>query len=101
MRALLALVGVIAIAIVAAMSFGLINVTQTREAKMPDMALVGGQAPAFKADVANVSVGTENKTVEVPTIAVKQATIAVPTVKVEKPEGNQSTGDTKPASQTN
>ena len=69
MRTLLALVGVIALVAVALMYFGLINIDQTR----PGMV----QAPQFKADVARVSVGTENKTV------------AVPTVNVEKPGNAQ------------
>jgi len=69
MRTLLALIGVIALIVVALMYFGLINIDQTR----PGMV----QAPQFKADVARVSVGTENKTV------------AVPTVNVEKPGNAQ------------
>jgi uncharacterized membrane protein (Fun14 family) len=69
MRTLLALIGVIALVAVALMYFGLINIDQTR----PGMV----QAPQFKADVARVSVGTENKTV------------AVPTVNVEKPGNAQ------------
>ena len=69
MRTLLALLGVIALIVVALMYFGLINIDQTR----PGMV----QAPQFKADVARVSVGTENKTV------------AVPTVNVEKPGNAQ------------
>ena len=69
MRTLLALIGVVALIVVALMYFGLINIDQTR----PGMV----QAPQFKADVARVSVGTENKTV------------AVPTVNVEKPGNAQ------------
>ena len=44
------------------MYFGLINIDQTRSGSI--------QAPQFKADVARVSVGTENKTVAVPTVNV-------------------------------
>ncbi|WP_293874889.1 MULTISPECIES: hypothetical protein [unclassified Sphingomonas] len=69
MRTLLALIGIIALVVVALMYFGLINIDQTRSAVV--------QAPQFKADVARVSVGTENKTV------------AVPTVNVEKPGNAQ------------
>ena len=49
--------------IVALMYFGFINIDQTRPALV--------QAPQFKADVARVSVGTEKKTVEVPTVNVE------------------------------
>lgn len=69
MRTLLALLGVAALVVVAAMQFGLINIDQVRPGVV--------QAPQFKADVARVSVGTENKTV------------AVPTVNVEKPGNAQ------------
>ncbi len=64
MRTLLALIGVIALVVVALMYFGLINIDQTRSAVV--------QAPQFKADVARVSVGTENKTVSVPTVSVEK-----------------------------
>ncbi|AXJ95536.1 MULTISPECIES: hypothetical protein [unclassified Sphingomonas] len=69
MRTLLVLIGIVALIAVALMYFGFINIDQTRPALV--------QAPAFKADVARVSVGTENKTV------------AVPTVNVEKPANTQ------------
>ena len=64
MRTLLALIGIIALVVVALMYFGLINIDQTRSAVV--------QAPQFKADVARVSVGTENRTVAVPTVNVEK-----------------------------
>ncbi|WP_230782036.1 hypothetical protein [Sphingomonas sp. Leaf37] len=64
MRTLLALIGVIALVAVALMYFGLVNIDQTRPAMV--------QAPQFKADVARVSVGTEDKTVSVPTVNVEK-----------------------------
>ncbi|EZP51098.1 MULTISPECIES: hypothetical protein [Sphingomonas] len=69
MRTLLALIGVVALIVVALMQFGLISIDQTAPAVV--------KAPEFKADVARVTVGTENKTV------------AVPTVNVEKPGNAQ------------
>lgn len=64
MRTLLVLIGVVALVAVAMMHFGLINIDQTRPAMV--------QAPQFKADVARVSVGTESKTVSVPTVNVEK-----------------------------
>lgn len=64
MRTLFALIGIIALIVVALMYFGLINIDQTRSAVV--------QAPQFRADVARVSVGTENKTVAVPTVNVEK-----------------------------
>lgn len=85
MRALFALIGVAALLLVGAMSLGIVRVHQTRDAVMPDVALEGGQTPKFQADVANVSLGTEEKTVTVPTIAMKETKVALPALKVEKP----------------
>jgi uncharacterized protein YxeA len=64
MRTLLALLGIVALIVIALMYFGFINIDQTRPAVV--------QAPQFKADVARVSVGTENKTVAVPTVDVQK-----------------------------
>jgi uncharacterized membrane protein (Fun14 family) len=64
MRTLLALLGVIALVVVGLMYFGLINIDQTRAGSI--------QTPQFQADVARVSVGTENKTVAVPSINVER-----------------------------
>ena len=70
MRALLVLVGIAALVIVAGMATGFINIDQTKTAQLPR--LEGGQAPAFKADVARIDVGTENKTIEVPKVDVQK-----------------------------
>ena len=64
MRTLLALLGIVALIVIALMYFGFINIDQTRPAVV--------QAPQFKADVARVSVGTENKTVAVPAVDVQK-----------------------------
>jgi uncharacterized membrane protein (Fun14 family) len=64
MRTLLALIGIVALVVVALMYFGFINIDQTRSAVV--------QAPQFNADVARVSVGTEQKTVSVPTVNVEK-----------------------------
>jgi hypothetical protein len=72
MRTLLALIGIIVIVLVVLMALGFINLDQTREGRMPSVSVQGGQAPAFRADVGSVDVGTENKTVQVPTVAVNK-----------------------------
>ena len=64
MRSLLALLGVAALVVLALMYFGLINIDQTSPGVV--------QAPTFKADVARVSVGREDKTVSVPTVNVER-----------------------------
>jgi hypothetical protein len=48
------------------------DVDQTQEAEMPevDVNTTGGQLPEYDVDAPTVNVGTENKTVEVPTVDV-------------------------------
>ena len=86
MRALLILVGLAALALAGAWSLGLVSIDQTKIAQMPSLKLEGGQAPAFTANVATIEIGTENKTIEVPTVTTTKQTVAVPTVSVNKPE---------------
>ena len=48
------------------------DVDQTKEAKLPDVDVnaTGGQLPEFNVEGPTVNVGTENKTIQVPTIDV-------------------------------
>ncbi len=62
MRALLILLGIAVLVVIALLYFRVIAIDQTS----PGMV----KAPTFQANVARVSVGSENKTVEVPTIDV-------------------------------
>ena len=61
--------------VIAAFAFGLVNIDQTKTAKLPDVKVEtsGGQAPAFDVDTAKVDVGTKTETVQVPTISVEKA----------------------------
>jgi len=87
MRVLLAIVGIVAIAFAAAISLGLVQVEQTRKASLPSVAVKGGEAPAFKAQVADVSINTTEQTVELPTVSMTKTRIAMPTLKVDRPAG--------------
>lgn len=83
------IIAVIAVlAIIAAFAFGLIDIDQTKETKLPEVAVEGGQAPAFDVDTAKVDVGTRSTDVKVPTVDVDVGTtkeeIKVPTVDVDK-----------------
>ena len=64
MRTLLVLVALAIIVVAGCMYFGIINIDQTRPAIV--------QAPTFHADVARVTMGTQNETVAVPTISVQK-----------------------------
>ncbi len=89
MRALLILVGLAALAIVGAWSIGLISIDQSKLAQAPQLKLEGGQAPEFTVNMAKIEIGTENKTIEVPSVGTTTRTIAVPTMTVEKPANAQ------------
>ena len=66
------------ISILAATSlFGLAacDVDQTKEGELPEVEVnaTGGELPEFDVDAPTVNVGTENKTIEVPTVDVEAA----------------------------
>lgn len=85
MRAILALLGLAAVALVVLMALGMVKIEQTSDTAFPTIKFEGGRAPEFKAEVGRVGIGTENATVAVPTIKMENTTIAVPTLEVEKP----------------
>ena len=88
MRALLVLIGLAALVVAGLLATGMMTL-QTTPGSLPSLHFVGGKAPAVKADVATISVGTENKTIDVPTVTTTPKTITVPTVTMNKPgEGN-------------
>ncbi|MEN2786832.1 hypothetical protein ACFOKI_09120 [Sphingomonas qilianensis] len=89
MRALLILIGLVALVVVGLMSVGLLKLNTT-PGSLPNVSVQGGEAPKVKADMATLSVGAENKTVDVPTVGTTQKTISVPTVQLNRPEGNST-----------
>jgi hypothetical protein len=84
MRALLALVGLAAVVVAILLSLGLLTL-QTKPGSLPSVSVNGGSAPTVDANLATVSLGTENKTVDVPTVTTTEKTISVPTLTVSKP----------------
>ncbi len=77
---------IVAALVVAAFAFGLINIDQTRDAKLPDVQVStsGGQAPKFNVDTAKIDVGTKQQEITVPTVETKTTDITVPTVSVQR-----------------
>lgn len=61
-----------ALGIVAVLSASACNVDQTKKGELPDVEVnaSGGQMPEFDVDGPTVNVGTEKKTIEVPTLEV-------------------------------
>ncbi len=72
------------IAALGAAGLYMIDLDQTKEARLPevDITVTEGQMPAFDVEVAGVTVGTEEVEVDVPTIDVKTET---KTIQVEVP----------------
>lgn len=83
MRAILVILGLAAIVAVVLMSLGMLSFNM-QSGSLPQVELQGGQAPAVKADVGEVGMGTTNKTIQVPTVVMENKVIQVPTVEVEK-----------------
>lgn len=75
----------IAASLIAPFALGLAacDVDQTEEGEMPEVNVEGGNMPEYDVETADVDVGTEEKTVEVPTIDVD----------VPDADGTPATGD--------
>jgi hypothetical protein len=89
MRAVILILILGVVALIIAVSTGLINVRQTRDAAAPNVSAdasgvtaAGGQAPAFDIETGKVAVGAQDKNV----------TVKVPTIKVQRSDdANQAT----------
>ena len=62
---------VISLALGTALALSACEVTQTEEGDMPDVTVEEGNLPAYDVEPADVTVGTEEVTVEVPTVDVE------------------------------
>jgi hypothetical protein len=80
--AAIALAGVLALPLVGC------QVEQTEEGEMPEITAEGGNLPEYDVDAAEVEIGTEPATVEVPTdidVTTEEREISVPDVDVNPP----------------
>jgi hypothetical protein len=61
---------IIITSLIAPLAIGLAacDVDQTQEGEMPEVEVTGGQMPEYDVETADVDVGTEEKTVEVPDV---------------------------------
>lgn len=87
MRAIFLILIIAVVGLIAAISFGLIDVTQTRTAQAPHIeagdgkiSATGGQTPRFEVETGSVGVGSREANVSVPTVKVD-----VPVVEVRRP----------------
>ena len=95
MRGILLILILAVVALIAAFATGFIDISQTREARVPSVEARdgtirarGGQPPAFEMQTGSVEVGTREANVAVPKIEVKRekAKIGVPSVEVRQAE---------------
>jgi len=88
MRVLLTLLVIVVIVLIGAFAFNLINISQTREGRLPHIAVSGGQAPTYDVKSAKVELGTKPASVDVPKVDVgtTRKTVNVPTMDVKKPD---------------
>jgi flagellar basal body-associated protein FliL len=77
MRAIIIILILAVIALLIAVATGFLNISQTREARAPEVSTTGngvsakgGQTPAFDVETGSVSLGTKQKTVAVPNVQV-------------------------------
>lgn len=89
MKPALTIVGAIAVVLLAAVGFYMVDIDQTQETRLPDVdvSVEGGQLPAFDAEVGSVELTEEEVTVEVPNVEVtmEEETVTVPGISVNPP----------------
>jgi hypothetical protein len=105
MRAVLLILILAVVAIIAAVATGMIDISQTREARAPQISATsngvsasGGQSPAFQVETGSVQVGTGATNVTTPTVRIegKQTQVQTPKVTVQR-AGNQAAPATNSA----
>ena len=93
MRAIFLILILTVVALIAAIATGFLDISQTREARAPDLEASdgairaqGGQPPAFEVQTGSVEVGTRETNVAVPKVEVKRdkAKVAVPSLEVRQ-----------------
>ena len=79
MRAVLFVLIIAVLLVIGAIVTGFLNIDQIRGAKAPQIAATGngvtargGQAPAFEVETGSVKVGSQPKTVQMPTLEVQK-----------------------------
>jgi len=83
MRAVVTILAIIVVIAIIAVATGFVNL-HGRAGELPTVKVEGGQAPAVKADVGSVDVGSRNTSVDVPKVETVKKKIEVPTVAVHK-----------------
>jgi hypothetical protein len=83
MRAVVTILVIVVVIAIIAVATGFVNLHGS-PGELPKVKVEGGQAPAVKADVGSVDVGTKNSSIDVPKVETVKKKIEVPTVAVHK-----------------
>ena len=83
MRAVVTILAIVVVIAIIAVATGFVNLHGS-PGELPKVKVEGGQAPAVKADVGSVDVGTKNSNIDVPKVETVKKKIEVPTVAVHK-----------------
>jgi len=86
MRMILVLLGLAALVVVGLLATGMISLDA-----------YGGRLPTVSAETGKLSVGNTNRTVEMPTVEMRDTTVSLPTIQVEKAPGSSATPTPVPA----
>lgn len=95
MRAVLLILILAVVALIAAVATGFVDISQTREARVPQVSATangvsasGGQSPAFQVETGSVEVGTGTANVTTPSVRIegKDTQVLVPKVVVDRPQ---------------
>ena len=99
MRAILLILILAIAALIVAVATGFIDIDQTRGAQAPTVGAnengvtaQGGQTPAFDVETGSVSIGTSEANVALPKVTVESQprTVQVPSIEVKQPPANQN-----------
>ena len=83
MRAIVTILAIIVVVAIIAVATGFVNLHGT-PGELPKVKVEGGQAPAMKADVGSIDVGSKNTSIDVPKVDTVKKKVEVPTVDVHK-----------------
>src|SRR3546814_3903276 len=73
-RSGLIIVLLLIVIVIVLVAFGIVDITQTRQAKLPDVNTEGGQLPGYDVDTPGIDIGTEKKQITVPDIRSEEHT---------------------------
>ena len=95
------LIGAVIVVAIGLFAFYMLDIDQTKEARLPDVKVEGGQAPEFDVDTGSVDVTREKTNIPVPEVTVKEKEVTVPGLKIEPPEPDSAEAPSQSDTSTN